>query len=318
MTNRRPSPRSPLPRRPGWMAATLWLASCVCLLASPLAAQGVLIVNSDRSVPRYAVPHASFKDTLERPTEEIDLGSGANSEAALRRLIDSSNPSVVYCIGSQAYVSTTNVAKNRNIIVSSALNVRRFPTSLRTFGIASELPPAAQMTVFRLLFPKVRRIGVLYSADYNGAWVREAEAQDADVDLQVVARQVRRPGDLPGALAALLPVVDVLWLIPDPIVLSDAKSIDLIFAEADKRSKAIFAYDAAFATRGAALAIAADVATTGRQAARLAEDLLAGRSPTEAVQSPAGSELTVNMRSVTKYRLELNRDALPLVNSVIQ
>ena len=176
----------------------------------------------------------------------------------------------------------------------------------------------AQMTVFRLLFPKVRRIGVLYSADYNGAWVREAEAQDADVDLQVVARQVRRPGDLPGALAALLPVVDVLWLIPDPIVLSDAKSIDLIFAEADKRSKAIFAYDAAFATRGAALAIAADVATTGRQAARLAEDLLAGRSPTEAVQSPAGSELTVNMRSVTKYRLELNRDALPLVNSVIQ
>lgn len=282
-------------------------------------AQGrILIVNSDRSVPRYAVAHASFKNALGRTTDEIDLGAGANQEETLRRLIATTNPAVVYCIGSQAYLTATAVAKDRNIIVSSALNVRRFPAAPKMFGIATELQPVAQMTMFRLLFPQVRRIGVLYSADYNGEWIREAEALDSDAGLQITSRQVSRSSDLPGALNAMLPAVDVLWLIPDPVVLSDAKSIDLIFAEADKHSKAIFAYDEAFARRGAALAITSDVATIGRQAARLAEDLIEGRTPSGAVRSPAGSELTLNQTSVTKYKLELNPDARQSVNNIIK
>jgi len=295
----------------------LGAVALACAIESAALAQSILIVNSDQSIPRYAVPHASFKDSLGRAIEEIDLGTAANTDAALRRLIEATNPAVVYCIGSRAYLSTTNVAKSRNIIVSSALNMRRFPAAARTYGIASELAPNAQMTMFRLLFPRVRRIGVLYSADYNDAWIRDAEAHDSDVGLEIVPRAVRRTADLPGALAALLPTVDVLWLIPDPVVLSDAGAIDLVFAEADKRSKAIFAYDAAFATRGAALAVASDIATVGRQAARLVEDLVAGRTPAETVQSPAGTELTVNMRAVTKYRLDLNPDALQSVNFVI-
>ena len=175
-----------------WGLAVLGVTLVCAIGPVQSAQQRILIVNSEQSVPRYAVAHTSFKNALGRTTDEIDLGTAANTEATLRRLIETTNPAVVYCIGSQAFVSTTNVAKDRNIIVSSAINVGRFPATPKVFGIASELRPAAQMTHFRLLFPQVRRIGILYSADYNDAFVRDAEAQDSDVGLQVVARQLRR------------------------------------------------------------------------------------------------------------------------------
>lgn len=302
-------------RTPG---ARLGCALLIASTSAPLSAQPrILIVNSDQSVPRYAGAHTSFKGALGGNIDEIDLAAAKGPEAALRNLIASVDPGVVYCIGSQAYLMTNQVAKNRQIIVSSAINVSRFPRAPRVFGIATEIQPAAQMTFFRLLFPKVRRIGLLYSADYNGEFAREAEAQDADLNLEIVARPVRKPSDLPGALRALLPTVDALWLIPDPVVLADAASVESIFAEADSRSKAIFAYDAAFSQRGAALAITSDIATIGRQAARLAQDLLEGRTPQGAVRSPAGSELTVNLATVARYKMELNPDALPSVNHFI-
>ena len=66
------------------------------------------------------------------------------------------------------------------------------------------------------------------------------------------------------------------------------------------------------------MAVSPDVPTIGRQAAGLAEEIFTGATPAEAFQSPAGSEITVNLTAARRYELELNEDALASVNRIIE
>ena len=56
--------------------------------------------------------------------------------------------------------------------------------------------------------------------------------------------------------------------------------------------------------------------TIGRQAAGLLQGLRPGAK--KEVQSPAGSEVTLNLRAVKDYGLTLNEEAMDSVNRVLR
>ena len=286
--------------------------------APGLAEETFLIVNSDMSVRKYAAAQLAFKETVSKPTKEIDLGAKEEAKARLERMIKAVDPKVIYCIGSKAYLMAHELAKDKKIVLSSAINWQRFPLGPKTYGIANELPTGLQLTMFRYFFPDVNKIGVLYSKKFNNEWLKQAKAEGKGVSIEIVSQAVKRPRDISSGLRELLPKVDALWLIPDPVVLSDEKSIQEIFAHSDAMRKPILAYDAAYAERGAVMAISADVPTIGRQAAGLAEEIFAEKATGEEFQTPAGSEITINLKIVLKYGLKLNEDALDSVNRIVK
>jgi putative ABC transport system substrate-binding protein len=116
-------------------------------------------------------------------------------------------------------------------------------------------------------------------------------------------------------LSRLLPKVDALWVASDPVVLANEEAVRRVFAAADDARKPSFTYSSAFAEFGPTLIVAPDVPTIGRQAAGILKSLKPG-SPKE-IQSPAGSEVTLNLRAVREYRLELNEEARDSVNRFI-
>ena len=115
-----------------------------------------LIVNSDTTVGMYRSTQATFKETVAISTAEIDLGPGASAERRLGALMRESDPDVIYCIGTRAYLGALEVAQGRKIVVSGAINWRRLPATRTTYGVATELSPAMQLTTFRFVFPDVR------------------------------------------------------------------------------------------------------------------------------------------------------------------
>ena len=78
----------------------------------------------------------------------------------------------------------------------------------------------------------------------------------------------------------------------------------------------MFTYATAFAEFGPTLIVAPDVPTIGRQAAGLLQSVRPGAK--QEVQSPAGSEVTLNLRAVQDYGLTLNPEAMDSVNHVIR
>lgn len=292
----------------------------------------VLIVSSDKSVSKYAVAHAAFAEAIASPTSEVDLATErvdrakpaqvkaqlSKAKAELAKAIESEDPSLVYCLGSNAYVMTYELARERRIVFSLAINWQRFPLGDRTCGVANELPAGMQLTMLRYFFPKIQTIGVLYSKQFNREWLKHAKAAAKEMDVDVKGYSVKKPKDIQRAVEKAMRKVDALWLIPDPVVLSDEESVKRIFGLSKAQKKPILAYSTAFARQGAVMAISADIPTIGRQAAALAQDALADVAIDEKVQTPAGTEITINLKTVQEYGLELNEDALDSVNNIIR
>ena len=318
-------PHPPRPRaRRGLNASFVWPAFLLLLLAAtvllapaaePPSAK-VLVVNSDAAVAKYVEVQNAFKETLGTdagPVTEVDLSKVG--EAGLRRALAAENPGLLYCIGSPAYQAAVKLARGRPIILSTAINWERFKPDPRTTRvIANELPAVAQLTLFRHFFPQLQRVGVVYHPAINKQWFEQAVAAGKEVGVEVIGRTVNRSSQVGSALTELTPKVDVLWLTPDPVVLENEAAVRLYFARADAARKPVFAYSTTYVELGATLVLAPDVPTTGRQAASVAQDFAGA----PAVTTPAGSEVTLNLKRVQQYGLEFNRDALDAVNNLIR
>ncbi len=305
---------------------TLWfLASCrqsqVVLPSVPK--NGILIINSDKSVEKYATIQQEFELELVEAnvkTRQIDFGGETLSTEVLRKKIASIQPYIVYTIGSKAYTQASTIVKKRPLLFSSMINWRRFSPGSNTYGIALELPVEMQLLMYSYLFPKIHNLGVLYSKNHNSQWFELALVQTQEVGLSLFGKSVENANEISTALQELLPKVDALWLISDPIVLHNTKQVQLIFAKAAASKKPIFAYSTIFSQHGAVLTIAADIPTMGRQAADLAQNILANEliDKEEKIQLPAGSHITLNLKKVHEYGIEINHAALSSVENIIQ
>lgn len=294
----------------------------IVLFLLPLAAlpsgegKNLVVLNSNTAVKNYALIQETFQANFSKPVKVLDLGN--DDVATVKAAIAEPGVKLIYAIGSNAYLWAHEFADEQKIVYSSVLNWRRMPQKDATYGVANELPAGMQLMMFRYFFPDLQTIGVIYSAQFNKEWMDEAVNAAKDVQLNIIGQAIGAPEDLPGALTKLLPKVDVLWLISDPVALSTEHSAEEIFQQSDSLNKPVFAYNEIFAEMGAVLVISADIPTMGIQAATLAEDLLVDKIPEDRVLNPAGSQVTLNMKKLKTFKINLNPAALDSVNRIIE
>ena len=310
--NTSPSPAGRLPL----LLALAVLAAPIVAVPAQTPATKVLVVNSDGAVEKYNTAQQSFRSSFAGPVTEINL-AGLTDRAA-ERAIRAEAPTAIYSIGAKASIAASKATSGRPIVMSSVINWQRLPaaTAAGTHVIANELPSATQLTMFRYFFPKVKRVGVLYSTEFNRQWMAEAVAAGRDVGIEVIGIPVRTTGAARTGLSRLLSKVDALWVASDPVVLADEAAVRAIFADSAAARKPTFTYASAFAEFSPTLIVAPDVPTIGRQAAGILQGLVPGAK--KEVQSPAGSEVTLNLRAVKDYGLDLNEEAMDSVNRVLR
>ena len=137
-------------------------------------------------------------------------------------------------------------------------------------------------------------------------------------NIAIIPQEVSVSSRLDQALKKLLPQIDTLWLIPDPVVISSREAVKKIFNICDNSNIPILAYDRVYLELGASVVIAPDTETTGRQAGILTKDILAGKIVSDRLLSVAGSDIILNLKSVIENRLKLNDDALDSINQIIE
>lgn len=278
----------------------------------------VLILNSDVSINKYSLANTEFKSKVTNLIDEIDLGSKWMNENDIKNRILKLDPDIIYCIGSKAYQMAYKIEKNKNIVFSLIINWHRLPIGKNTYGISNELPQSMQLTMYRYFFPDTNKIGVLYSKDYNKEWFNTALESAEEMDIDIIGKSVSKQSEIKTVLKKLLPNVDALWLIPDPIVMRDIDSVKMIFNESKGAGKPIFAYDKAFINLGASFVLSADISTIGKQAAAIVNEIQTGEEVSNRIQNPAGSYIILNMKKVKEYGINLNIEALDSVNEIIE
>lgn len=277
----------------------------------------ILLVNTNRSIARYQIAETAFMKTLTGSSiNAVDLGQDQQPIDTLQDLLNKQHYDAVYCIGAKALGSIDYIDPDMPVIFSSVLNWRRFNAQKNYYGIASEVAPEAQLTWFKYFFPKIKKIGVLYSSD-NQKLLLDTSTSAKKLAIQLVTKKVTRDSQLASEAKALLAQVDALWLISDPVVLASTQNAEMLFKVANKKRIPIFAYNSFFVDMGAALSITADRPTTGRQAALMTKSVLNEAKNEQSVQFPAGSSITLNLDKTEDYGVELNEDALDSVDIIV-
>lgn len=302
-----------------WLALLLAGLACRPAWIAAQAKTKILVVNSDSSVEKYRQTQDGFRQQLDAYADsivELDLG-GADNPGALEKRIDQEKPDLIYSIGSKAYQLAHRYGKGRPMLFSSVINWQRFDMEKNTYGVANELSLNQELSLLRYMFPAVKRIGILYTPEFSRERIAEAQKYAKEVGFTLIERSVEDRDALDGALNALLPTIDLLWLIADPGVLSDRAAVETIFSAGEKLRKPIYAYSESYIAYGASLAVAADTPTIGRQAANLAQSILRRQPIADAVQMPAGSHITLNVCQLGKLKTAYNQDALDSVNKLV-
>lgn len=129
------------------------------------------------------------------------------------------------------------------------------PARLRAGQISAvflDQPPARQMELARLAIPSLRALGVLLGGESRAAAAAlEKAARERGVEL--LARQVVSDGLFP-ALQALLPEVDGLLAVPDPVVFNSRTAANILAATYRQRIPLI-GFSPAYARAGALVSL---------------------------------------------------------------
>jgi putative ABC transport system substrate-binding protein len=278
----------------------------------------VLLINSDTAVEKYHVTQEEFKRAFAHPVLEITLNDQKWGMNQVEEFLYDEYPDLVYCIGSKAYLVANKYINRKPIVFSSIINWQRFPVTQKTYGVSNELPAEMHMTILRYIFPKIQRIGIVYSERYNSQWFNKTMEEGKKMGFGITGKTVSKNKDFLPALKQLLPNVDALWLISDPVIMSDKKTLIEVFRKCDERKVPVFTYQDVFTTYGAVLTVSVDDATIGRQAADMTREVLLSGKIDKQVQYPAGSHISLNLKKVKEYALPYNQDALGIVNQIIE
>jgi len=278
----------------------------------------IMVINSNAAVDKYKIAQEEFTQSIPTPVTEIDLGERKWKLREIEDLLYDEYPDLVYCIGTKAYLLASKYIGERNIVFSSIINWRRLPMAQKTYGVSSELNPEMYITLYRTMFPEVKRIGVLYSNKYNKHWFNNAREAAKEMGVEIIGRSLSKRKDTLPALKDLLPEIDALWLISDPVVMADKNTLIELLKQCDVSKKPILSYHDAFADYGAALIISVDNPTTGRQVAAISQEVLSGDLVKTEVQLPAGSHIILNLKRAREYGLTYGEMALSMVNRFIE
>lgn len=152
------------------------------------------------------------------------------------------------------------------------------PARLRS-GLQSAIyldqPAARQMELVRLALPSLRTLGILLGAESKHlAPALERAARERGI--QLMARQVGQDG-LFAALQGLLPDVDALLALPDPLVFSGQTAANIL-AAAYRQRLPLIGFSPAYARAGALVSLHSTPAQMGERGGEVLRQALPGRT----------------------------------------
>jgi putative tryptophan/tyrosine transport system substrate-binding protein len=277
-----------------------------------------MLINTDSSIDKYSIAQKEFQQTIGQPISVVRLDDEKWQNSSPESLFLGKRPALIYCIGTKAYMLANQYAGETDIVFSSIINWLRLPLTPKTYGVSNELHIGMQLMLFRHIFPNIRKIGILYSKEFNGEWFAKAVDEAKKMGIVITEEVVSESKNAVSSLKKLLSDNDAFWLISDPVIMPDKAAIQDILKICDAVKKPVFSYNEFFAGYGAILIVSPDNQTIGRQAAGIAAEILRKGRISDNVQYPAGTHIILNLKKTKAYGLKYNEESLGSINEIIE
>ena len=257
------------------MKTLLLTMALVLTMATAAPAESLLIVLSSRSTVADAAV-AGFRSTCNLVSRTLVLSD--YTKVDLTRIVREEQPDLVLTVGENAYNAARKV-RNVPVIATLSLSLsadRKSPANIT--GVDLRVPSANYLKLFAAL--GVKRVGVVYRPDQNGAYLQGAKRAAEKQGITLVLRPTDSPKDAIQKLHDLKGLVDAIWLVPDSATLA-APAQEALFFQSMEQKDPVVGFLKDNLKQGAAAVLAADWKMMGRQAGEEANSLLDGTTPQE-------------------------------------
>lgn len=254
----------------------------------------IIAVSESTGLPEYQQAVAGFNEILKKENLSIDLKMYAydpENEINVEE-IKTQKPALVLTLGSNATHFISEKITDIPIVFAMVMDPRGSGiTSKNIVGASLDIPVTLQLEHLKAVVPRVKRVGVVYSPAENESIIREARQAAGNLGLVLKAYPVKSHSEIPRIKDL---AIDVLWIIPDTILLHPAILKRILLSSIRKRLP-VMGCSRSFARGGALLAISCDYEDIGKQAGEMAARILKGETYSQSKTSkPRKIKLYIN------------------------
>ncbi len=264
--------------KPFSLSSYLWCVSLFLLLGwhQPVLGQEITILTSS-NIPAYQDAVQGFRATLPPSVSvaQYQVPKSFEEGKALGQKIRASNTQLVYTVGLKATLLAKVEIIDVPVVFSSVFFPERYELPPHMYGIAMNVSVEEQFQHFRRLLPKLNNLGVLYDRKNMAGVIDRARKVASEQQFTMRAVPVEDIREVPSALRELLPQIDALWLLPDPLVTS-SDSLAFILETVTDHNVPLLGFSPGLVRHGALASVSGDARGIGRKAGRLALSLVRG------------------------------------------
>lgn len=279
-------------RREGTVLRVLAALILLCTLLFPIgaaASSDTLVVQSRRD-PIFDDILRGFQSV--RPSSMHIITLADYSEADITRLVREEQPRLILTLGDTALNAVKRI-RSVPVISLMSLNLQNVNGSRPNLsGISMLISPERYIPIFSDL--RAKRVGILYNSARSGAYVRRASQLAARSGIVLVLREVRSSKETQHQLTSLSREVDALWMIPDPVVVTQ-QTAEAFFHFSQRERIPVIAFASIYLSLGSSAVLEVDRFDMGKQAAEMALKFSKGIDPEEIpMESPRRAILKIN------------------------
>ena len=290
--------------------AIVFLLGSISLEIVQASTPKILILTSSDAAP-YKETREGFLQYLRKQGIQVDvevytLKDGTTPDAlralqgAKKREID-----LIFTLGTSATVSALENSMNVPILFGLVLRADKTIKPGRATGVTLEFPLEIQVEMFRRILPAARIIGVLYDPKDNQQTIDSAVKLFQKTGLRLDAQRVMVPQDLPAALDYMAKNVDVLWGIPDNLVLNTRTAKQILLFSYRNRIPLV-GISPEWVKAGALYSLEWDFTDIGAQCGDMALKIMKGTSiSTLPPASPRKVLYSVNAKTIKYMKIDV-------------
>lgn len=223
------------------------------------------------------------------------------------------NPSVIVPISTPSTLSVAKATKTIPIVfsgvtdpVGTGLVANLDHPGGNITGVSDQWPYEAQVTTFLRLFPKVHRIGMLYTRgdDVSKIGVDALTGLSKKLGFELQLSPVSQASDIYPAAVALFRDVDAIYTGIDHLLL---ENLDGLVKASREAHKPLFGGESGSVEKGAVLALSINMTSFGDLTAEQVAKVLGGQKPGDIpVAVVTNGDLLVNKTAATQFGLDLS------------
>jgi putative ABC transport system substrate-binding protein len=292
-------------------AAFTAVAALACLIAGhplPAEANEVIVVSSGDLKP-YRDVLRGFKDACDCDVRVLKFRGGEGLDSALE-----DSPAAVVAVGTAAFRKVGTIRKPPVVHIMAVPSQTALSRNRNISGVSMDLSPETYLAAMTEVFPKAKRIGLLYDPRHTAAFVKDAVKAAQAAGLELAAVPVHEPASVPAALADLPGNLDVFWMLPDPTVVT-TEMVKFLLLYSFRSNVPVFSFSKKYAEMGAVASLDVDPYDMGAQAAELVSRLSAGQAGPIRVYARK-AHLSINTKVAAKMGLRVRDDLSMKVTKV--